>query len=109
MDIKELIVEIRDFLTTTFNDIDLWFDKDIELRKFKPQNGGWTIDQILEHIGLTNHFLLILIGKGTNKALTNVFPKTSLLILQYIQMMLTKRRIMRVIRRNDDQAVSSVF
>ena len=33
--------------------------------------GGWTIEQILEHIGLTNHFLLILIDKGTKKALTN--------------------------------------
>lgn len=72
MDIKELIHEIRTFLTTTFDCVDLWFDKDNELRKYKPQNGGWTIDQILEHIGLTNHFLLILIDKGTNKALTNV-------------------------------------
>lgn len=72
MDIKELINEIRAFLTTTFDSIDLWFDKDSQLRQFKPQNGGWTIDQILEHIGLTNHFLLILIDKGTSKALANV-------------------------------------
>jgi len=72
MDIKELINEIRTFLITTFEDIDLWFDKDEKLRQYKPQNGGWTIDQILEHIGLTNHFLLILIEKGTNKSLANV-------------------------------------
>ncbi len=39
---------------------------------YKPGNGGWTINEILEHIGLTNHFLLILIDKGTNKALQNV-------------------------------------
>jgi hypothetical protein len=71
MEIKELIKEIKDFLNVTFESIDLWFDKDENLRQYKPQNSGWTIDQILEHIGLTNHFLLILIDKGTNKALAN--------------------------------------
>lgn len=71
MEIIDIITEIRDFLKTTFNNIDLWFDKSEELRIYKPINNGWTIDQILEHIGLTNHFLLILIDKGTNKALTN--------------------------------------
>lgn len=71
MDIKEIILEIKNFLQTTFDKIDLWFEKDAELRSYKPDSGGWTIDQILEHIGLTNHFLLILIDKGTNKALAN--------------------------------------
>jgi hypothetical protein len=72
MDIKALILEIRNFLNDTFSSIDTWFDKSIELRSYKPQNSGWTIDQILEHIGLTNHFLLILIEKGTKKAIQNV-------------------------------------
>ncbi len=72
MDIEIIISEIKNFLDSTFNDIDLWFDKDADLRNYKPQNGGWTIDQILEHIGLTNYFLLILINKGTNKALANI-------------------------------------
>lgn len=72
MDIKDLIIEIRNHLTDTFGHIDSWFDRKIELREYKPKNDGWTIDQILEHIGLTNHFLLILIEKGTKKALLNV-------------------------------------
>ncbi|NUO02416.1 MAG: DinB family protein [Saprospiraceae bacterium] len=71
MDIAPLIQEIRDFLHATFAEIDLWFDKDPGLRNYQPENGGWTINQILEHIGLTNHFLLILIEKGTQKALNN--------------------------------------
>ena len=71
MDIQPLITEIKNSLDTTFNHIDLWFDKAAELRQYQPDNGGWTIDQILEHIGLTNHFLLILIDKGTNKAFAN--------------------------------------
>jgi hypothetical protein len=71
MSISNAIVQIRSFLVSTFADIDKWFDKDIELRSYKPTYGGWTIDQILEHIGLTNHYLLILVEKGTLKALAN--------------------------------------
>ncbi len=71
MEIENIISEIKDFLNNTFESIDLWFDKDTEMRSYKPKSGGWTIDQILEHIGLTNHFLLILIDKGTKKALAN--------------------------------------
>ncbi len=33
---------------------------------------GWTVIEILEHIALTSHFLMILIDKGTDKALRNV-------------------------------------
>jgi DinB superfamily len=71
MEIKNLIAEIGEFLNITFEQVDLWFAKSKEVRAYQPQNGGWTINQILEHIGLTNHFLLILIDKGTNKALQN--------------------------------------
>lgn len=52
-----------------FFDVDKWFDKPEALRSYKPNNGGWTIDEILEHIMLTNHYLLILIDKGKEKAL----------------------------------------
>jgi hypothetical protein len=72
MEVKTLIIEIKDFLKASFSQVDSWFEKNTELRQYRPQNGGWTINQILEHIGLTNHFLLILIEKGTKKALQNV-------------------------------------
>lgn len=71
MDIKRLIIEIRSHLATTFEAIDLWFNKDEVIRHYRPLSGGWTINEILEHISLTNHFLLILIEKGTRKALQN--------------------------------------
>lgn len=70
--IQSIIAQITNSLLTTFNQIDTWFEKDIRLRDYKPANGGWSINQILEHIGLTNHFLLILIDKGTTKALQNI-------------------------------------
>lgn len=72
MQIQSIIALIKNSLTTTFSDIDTWFDKDTDLREYKPIDEGWTINQILEHIGLTNHFLLILIDKGTGKALQNI-------------------------------------
>ena len=72
MKIQDLISEIKTFLNSTFISIDKWFNKESQLRAYKPMNGGWSINEILEHIGLTNHFLLILIEKGTNKALQNV-------------------------------------
>ncbi|MEX6691062.1 DinB family protein [Danxiaibacter flavus] len=72
MSIQTIITDIRAFLVNTFSTIDTWFDKDIEVRNYRPVSGGWTINEILEHIGLTNHFLLILIDKGTNKALQNI-------------------------------------
>ena len=66
-----LIQEISSFLKITFNEINIWFDKNEDLRVYIPKNKGWNINQILEHIYLTNHFLLILIDKGTNKALAS--------------------------------------
>lgn len=72
MKTEVLLHDIRAALDAAFEDVDRWFDRDAALRTFKPANGGWTIDQVLEHIALTNHFLLILIDKGAAKALKNV-------------------------------------
>lgn len=66
-----LVQDVKRHLSQTFNDVDGWFDKNTALRSFRPKNGGWSINQVLEHIALTNHFLLILIEKGTKKALNN--------------------------------------
>lgn len=62
---------MRSFLLATFEEIDTWFEQPEALRIYKPRHGGWSVNEILEHIGLTSHFLLILIEKGTNKALQN--------------------------------------
>jgi DinB superfamily len=55
-------------LSDAFNDVDNWFDMPADIRQFRPQNDGWTIDEILEHIYLTNHFLLIIIEKAATKS-----------------------------------------
>ena len=72
MDTDALIVEIKQKLTSTFTKLDEWFGQAEPLRAFRPANGGWAINEILEHVALTNHYLLILINKGAAKAARNI-------------------------------------
>ncbi|MGD1894377.1 MAG: DinB family protein [Cyclobacteriaceae bacterium] len=68
----QLVENIQSWLLNTFQKVDAWFDQDEKLRTYQPQDNGWTINEILEHITLTNHYLLILIEKGKRKALKKV-------------------------------------
>ena len=70
--IHNIIFNIRQTLTTVFAEVDEWFDVPDELKIYQPLNDSWTIEQILEHIALTNFFLLKLIDKGADKALRNI-------------------------------------
>lgn len=69
MDIQLLISEIRTDLEKNFAAVDCWFDEPLAMRSFRPASEAWSIDEVLEHISLTNHYLLILVEKGTQKAL----------------------------------------
>ena len=71
MVLNTLIAEISQRLTTAFDQLGDWLTAPAPLRSFHPVDGGWTVDEILEHVALTNHFLLILIEKGADKALKN--------------------------------------
>ncbi|MCZ8520462.1 MULTISPECIES: DinB family protein [Paenibacillus] len=59
---------IRESLETASRELDLWCFESPELLSYPPRS-GWSALQILEHVSLTNHYLLILIRKGTKKAL----------------------------------------
>jgi len=67
--IQDVINRIKNELIQAFDDLFNWFEIEDKLLDYPPANGGWTIRQILEHITLTNHFLLILIRKGTSKSI----------------------------------------
>jgi hypothetical protein len=69
MQITNTIKHIRGKLLHTFGIIDSWFDADAALLHFSPGQGRWSIAQVLEHISLTNYYLLLLIEKGTTKAI----------------------------------------
>ncbi len=65
---KQTECTIRDALNTTFARLDDWFDRDETLRQFKPTSGGWSIDQVLEHVTLTNYYLLLTLRKWVQVA-----------------------------------------
>lgn len=54
---------VRDTLCSVFAQVDTWFDRPEELRRFRPASGGWSVDQVLEHVTLTNRFLMLTLGK----------------------------------------------
>ena len=71
MKASDLTAAVRVALLDAFGRVDTWFDQPEALRSHLPADQGWTVDEVLDHIGLTNHFLLILIEKGVTKALAN--------------------------------------
>jgi len=72
MKIKNYIHEIQIHLISTHSKIFEWFNENEDLKNYRPVDKGWTISEMLEHIALTSHFLMILIDKGADKALRNV-------------------------------------
>jgi hypothetical protein len=69
MTFEHIHINLKRELIRTFAVMDEWFDKEHPLRCYKPLSGGWSVNEVLEHVMLTSHFLLILIEKGTVKAL----------------------------------------
>jgi DinB superfamily len=67
--IQQVIKRIEGELKAAFNEVFDWFNKEEILKVFRPLNKGWTIEEVLEHIYLTNFYLLILIRKAATSAL----------------------------------------
>ncbi len=69
MPYNQTVATVRQTLQQTFDELDTWFDQPEEVRAYKPEDDGWSIDELLEHVTLTSHFLLIVIRNGATKAL----------------------------------------
>lgn len=69
MTIDTTIQTIKRELIRAFALVDEWFDKDDSLHRYKPHPERWSAGEVLEHVMLTSHYLLVLIDKGTVKAL----------------------------------------
>jgi len=61
--------EVRAALEAARAGVDPYFDAPPEALGYRPADGGWTTAQVLEHITLTSHFLMIVIRKSTAKAI----------------------------------------
>jgi hypothetical protein len=66
---RNVIQSVREALLTNFRELDTWFERDFDLLHFKPDTNQWNIREVLEHISLTNYFLLLIINKSTRRAL----------------------------------------
>lgn len=65
----ELHHEVAYEIDSTADLIMPWFGLAHEVRNWLPASGGWSIEEVLHHITLTSHYLLILINKAKNKCL----------------------------------------
>ncbi len=66
------ILTVRESINNTFREVYPWFDQSPDALGYKPADNGWTIAEILEHITLTSHFLLIVATNGCAKALKRI-------------------------------------
>ena len=66
------IQAVRLALVEAVSALDAWFEQAEDIRTYKPADHSWSIDEILEHVTLTSHYLLIIIRKGRAKALRRV-------------------------------------
>jgi DinB family protein len=69
MTLPTLLNRIRFDINNAFTMTNHWLAESQGLLNYRPTSGGWTAFEILEHVMLTNSFLLKLIEKGTAKAL----------------------------------------
>lgn len=69
MTFEDYLRGIRTRLIINHGDLLRFFQLDKELLHYRPADGGWTVAEILEHVGLTSYYLLILVDKSANKAI----------------------------------------
>lgn len=63
--IQRLTLEVQ----TTFAALDTYFELPATLRQTHPEPEAWSMDEILEHITLTNHFLMLTLRNSRDKVL----------------------------------------
>ena len=76
MHYSETVKQVNQAISQTFAEIYPWFQQPPEILSFKPADGGWSIEEILEHITLTTHFLLIVASRGSRKAVKRALTQT---------------------------------
>src|SRR5687767_11827071 len=64
MTFEHILINLRHELIRTFAVMDEWSDTANSLRRFRPSHKGWSINDVLEHVMLTNHYLLIIVDRG---------------------------------------------
>jgi hypothetical protein len=69
MTVDSILKTVEKEAISTFSLLDGWFDEEQAVLNYRPQTRTWTVHEILEHVMLTSHYLMILIDKGCQKAI----------------------------------------
>ena len=76
MNIQTTLSRIRYELYDVRNLLSQWFRESDDVLHYQPEDQGWSAAQVLEHIVLTSHYLLLLIDKASEKSLERARKKT---------------------------------
>jgi hypothetical protein len=68
MNFETIISKINSELIGSFATLDGWFDRPHEMLQ-ERSSSRWSPAEVLEHVMLTNHYLLLLIEKGSKRAI----------------------------------------
>lgn len=68
-DIHQIISELRGEIESIFQQLNHYLLEKDDLTLRNKEKESWNLHQILEHVSLTNHYLLKLIRKGSEKAI----------------------------------------
>jgi hypothetical protein len=69
MNLQTTIAQVQQALEDVFGRLDQYFELPADERTYKLDAQSWSVDEILEHVTLTSHFLLIVIRRGKERAL----------------------------------------
>lgn len=69
MPYEQTLQRVTTELNSTFDQLDRFLDLPVAIRQHTPLPDVWCIDQILEHITLTNHFLMLTLRRSATIAL----------------------------------------
>ena len=65
-----IIVTIRNELIRAISSLDSWFDRDDAVMNHRSSSMGCSVRELLEHVMITNRFLLKFIDQGSEKAMS---------------------------------------
>lgn len=66
--VNAVIATIRNDIEDVKGHLLSWLKERNDVLHYQPSNNGWTALQILEHVMLTSHYLLMIIDKASDKA-----------------------------------------
>ncbi|MBZ0286179.1 MAG: DinB family protein [Anaerolineae bacterium] len=73
---QQTIRRVGEALQSTFDSLDTCFDLPANIRAYPARPGEWCIDEILEHITLTSHYLMLVIKNSRDKVLKRAKTQT---------------------------------